>query len=100
MKQTSVPTDHWIVATKYAPNSAPFIGKGRWTWQTSSLKSKELVDLLVEKGHTLHKDLWELKVKNTPHELENPQTLWKKFKNDICTIMVKHGKTAGSKIAK
>jgi exonuclease III len=27
--QTAMPTDHWMVLTKYAPANAPFIGKGR-----------------------------------------------------------------------
>lgn len=78
----------------------PFIGKGRWTWQRSSLEDKDLMDKIIERGHTLCADLWELKSKNTLHKTENPQTLWKKFKNDICLTATKHGKTSGSKISK
>lgn len=78
----------------------PFIGKGRWTWQRSSLEDKDLMDKIIERGHTLCADLWELKSKNTLHKTENPQTLWKKFKNDICLTATKHGKTLGSKISK
>ena len=44
MTQTSVPTDHWMVTMKYAPKSAPYIGKGRWTWHTPSLEDRKLMD--------------------------------------------------------
>lgn len=57
MKQTSVPTDHWIVITKYTPMSTPFVRKGRWTWQLPSLTNKDLMDKLVEKGLKLQSDL-------------------------------------------
>jgi exonuclease III len=37
----AVPTDHWLVSTKYAPAEAPYIGKGRWTLQLTALENKE-----------------------------------------------------------
>ena len=40
--------------------------------------------LQVEKcGLRLNSDLQRLQDLNTPQEIENPQTLWKKFKEDI-----------------
>jgi hypothetical protein len=48
MTQMSVPTDHWMVATKYAPKSAPYIRTGRWTWHLPSLEDKKLMVQLVE----------------------------------------------------
>jgi exonuclease III len=55
--QTAVPTDHWMVLTKYAPADAPFIGKGRWTWQLPSLEDKELIKKVVERGMHLQQNL-------------------------------------------
>jgi exonuclease III len=47
IKQTPVPTDHWMVSTKYVPAQAPYIGKGRWTMQVPEIKNKTLTDKIV-----------------------------------------------------
>src|SRR5258708_8358575 len=54
---TSVPTNHWIVSVKYAPLDAPYIGKGRWTWNIALLQKTNLTDKIVEKGIRLQADL-------------------------------------------
>ncbi|KAH8982304.1 Endonuclease/exonuclease/phosphatase [Lactarius deliciosus] len=102
MKQTSVPTNHWMVIAKYAPTSAPYIsdGNGRWTWQKSSLKDKELMDQVVERGIVLQKDLNSYQVKNTPRETMNPQKLWSAFKDDVMEMAKKHGKVLQAKTTK
>ena len=99
IKQTSVPTDHWMVSTKYAPAQAPFIGKGRWTLRTTELKNKDLMERIVSRGKQLNKDVENLQIKQTQRETETPQTLWATFKKDIAKIAKKHcaqsrGKTA------
>jgi exonuclease III len=50
IQQTSVPTDHWMVSTKYTPANAPFIGKGRWSLRSPELKDAALKEKLIERG--------------------------------------------------
>ena len=81
---SSIPTDHWLVTVKYAPQGAPYIGKGRWTWPLHSLKDRELMDWVESRGKRLQTDLNRLKM--SPNErsvTDNPQTQWKSFKIDI-----------------
>jgi hypothetical protein len=47
-KQTPVPTNHWMVLTKYMPAQAPYIGKGRWTMQIPEIKNSTLTDKIVD----------------------------------------------------
>ena len=57
IKQMSVPTDHWMVAAKYAPREAPYMGKGRWTWQLTEIKNKELMEKVKNRGIELQHDI-------------------------------------------
>lgn len=49
--------------TKYAPTSAPTIGKGRYTLPAHALRQQSVL--------------------NTPREIRNPQTLWKNTKSQL-----------------
>jgi hypothetical protein len=57
MCPTAVPTDHWLVTTKFAPAHAPHIGKGRWTMKVGILQDKNLRKTMKEKGINLLEDL-------------------------------------------
>ena len=98
--QTAIPMDHWMVLTKYAPTDAPFIGKGRWTWQIPSLEDKNLIKKVIERGKQLQLSLTQIQAGNPDHNTSNPQSLWKSFKDDIKDLAVKHNKSSRSKIAK
>ena len=84
---TSIPTDHWLASVRYAPKSAPHIGKGRWTWPLKSLSNIKLIDKIEKLGITLQQE-----VRTLPRRLSerdqshNIQTLWKTFKTDITTL--------------
>ena len=98
--QTAVPTDHWMVLVKYAPADAPYIGKGRWTWQTSSLADKELTEEITKIGIRLQADLAQACAENITREETNPQLLWKAFKENIKQLAKNHNKTSRMKITK
>ena len=83
---TSVPTDHWMVAVKYAPKDAPEIGNGRWTLPISALKDESLIQLIKDRGIHLQYDLEDIKERQVDRDLSNPQRLWQHFKRDISTI--------------
>ena len=83
---TSVPTDHWMVAVKYAPKDAPEIGNGRWTLPISALKDESLIQSIKDQGICLQYDLEDIKERQVDRELSNPQRLWQHFKRDISAI--------------
>jgi ribonuclease HI/exonuclease III len=80
---TPTPTDHWIVAVKYSPRTAPIIGPGRWTWPIPSLKKDKLMTRVIARGIHLQDEIDRIKRENIPRETSNPQTLWRNFKCDI-----------------
>ena len=100
IKQSSVPTDHWLVSAKYAPTQAPYIGKGRWTFQTSEIKNKDLMERIVNRGKQLNADLERLRDAQTPREEKNPQKLWATFKSDVAKVAKKHCSEMRGKVAK
>ena len=80
---SAVPTDHSLVLAKYSPKNAPLVGKGRWTWRPHALSHPPLMHQVEERSRLLRSELQKLQDLNTPRDIENPQTLWKKFKEDI-----------------
>lgn len=84
---TSVPTDHWLVAVKYAPKGAPHIGRGRWTWPLKSLNNKKLMEKIEKKGIELQQSIQALpRTPDSRDKNHNAQTLWKAFKCEIAEI--------------
>ena len=100
IKQMSVPMDHWLVAAKYAPAHAPNVGKGRWTFQTSETKNKDLTERIVNQGKQLNADLIHLRDSQTLQEERNPQMLWATFKNNVVKVAKKHCSKMKGRIAK
>ena len=98
MCYTSVPTDHWLVSTKYTPIETPTIGKGRWTWLLSSLEDQALLEKLEKRGIVFMGNLKRLQREWTTRETDNPQTLWNSFKSDIRKIAKAHCRELWSKL--
>ena len=99
LEPSTVPTDHWLAKVKYAPNNAPFIGKGRWTWPLHSLNNEHLLEAVSEQGMKLQADLDHLKTNNTERSTSTPQLLWNKCKKDFATIAKKHVRNSYHKIS-
>ena len=84
---TSVLTDHWLVAVKYAPKGAPHIGNGRWTWPLKSLNNMKLVEKIERLGISFQQEVRALpRSPNDRDRNHNIQTLWKSFKQEISTL--------------
>ena len=83
---TPVPTDHWMVAVKYAPKDAPEISKGRWTLPVRALENEKLMQSIMEHGIRLQQDLEDIKRRQVDRRLSNPQRLWQDFKREISAI--------------
>ena len=86
IKETPVPTDHWLVVLKFAPKDAPEIGKGRWSIPLSLLNNKKFIKRIIEKGIQLESDIENLTTENTDRGENTPQTLWEMFKGNIVEI--------------
>ncbi len=97
--QTAVPTDHWLVMTKFTPADAPYIRKGRWMLQLPALENKDLIDEAEKRGIKLQEDLNKIENENTNREIANPQTLWKVYKQDVTDIAKKRCRESRAKIS-
>jgi hypothetical protein len=86
---SAVPTDHWLVAVKYAPKDAPEIGKGRWTLPLHLTSDNKFLESVTKSGLILQRDLQRLQETPTNREDSNPQLLWKDFKENI-KMLAKH----------
>jgi hypothetical protein len=87
---SAVPTDHWMVAVKYSPHDAPYIGRGRWTWPLDTLKNNKLINTIIDRGIQLQDDFNELERDQPDQTITNRQLLWKTFKEDIKNSAKKH----------
>ena len=71
---------------KYAPNDAPYTGKGRWSWPLTLIEDQNTTEKIIRRGIQLQKDLSELREANTDRATNNPQLLWESFKLEIKKI--------------
>ena len=78
-----VPTDHWLVAVRYAPKDAPEIGKGRWTLPLHLLQQKEFIEQVIARGLRLQTEIENVNHHPPEGEAASPQMLWEKFKEAI-----------------
>lgn len=88
--QTAVPTDHWLISAKYAPTSAPYVGKGCWTLQLPVLNNEALMKKISDRGMSLQTELQRIPQVLNAHAPRNPQLLWVDFKEDIAKIAKEH----------
>jgi hypothetical protein len=81
-----VPTDHWLVAIRYAPKDAPEIGKGRWTLPLHLLQQKDFMEQVATRELRLQAKLENVN-HHTPEEgTDSPQMLWERFKEAVQEI--------------
>ena len=78
-----VPTDHWLVTTRYAPKDAPRIGKGRWTFPIQMLENKKLIKMIITRGIKLQTTLEDIKSQGIGRETTTPQRQWAEFKGFV-----------------
>ena len=85
----SIPSDHKMVSVRFALNSAPFIGKDRWSWPLGLLHNKELNKMIINMGQEL-----QTKLDNLTNEDRsvNAQIVWQEFKDNMKWEAVKAAK--------
>jgi exonuclease III len=80
--EAPVPTDHRIVSFKFAPDDAPEMGRGRWTWPRALLNSEALNRAVTKRARRMRDEIDEWQAKGRPRSI-NPQTILQAFKKDI-----------------
>lgn len=98
LTSSSVPTDHWLVAVKYAPKEAPQIGRGRWTLPLTLTKDKNFMNDVVLTGITLQQKLERLHRLPAERTQIHPQQLWETFKENIKDLAKQRMKTKNYRI--
>lgn len=89
-------TDHNLVSMEVFNPVLPYLGKGRWTMPMHLLKDKQLLDDIENDGIHLEDQIERNKYRRT--EVDNPQTFFKTFKDQLIVKCKKKAKTAMCKI--
>ncbi|KAJ7136378.1 Endonuclease/exonuclease/phosphatase, partial [Mycena crocata] len=81
IESPGIHSDHQLVSMKYSDPKIPFIGKGRWVLPLHLLKDKTVMNKVYALGKEMEARLEN--TKNNRTEDENPQVIFKKFKDEI-----------------
>ncbi|OBZ72435.1 Transposon TX1 uncharacterized protein [Grifola frondosa] len=81
IQDTPVNTDHRMVSVRVVDQKMPYVGRGHWTMPLFLLKDKEFADSVHAMGLKLQNDVHSCEGART--ELENPQALFKQFKDAV-----------------
>ena len=97
VEPSEIPSDHRMTLVRFAPQHAPFIGKGRWSWLLGLLHDKPLNKKIHALGLELQNELGSL----SPEDRStNAQTLWQQFKDKIKKEATTAAKSQLCKISK
>ena len=80
VEPSEIPSDHRMILVCFAPQHAPFIGTGCWSWPLGLLHDKTLNESIHTCGLELQRQ-FELLPQND--RSMNVQTLWQRFKDEI-----------------
>jgi hypothetical protein len=75
-----------LVQLKYAPNNAPYTGKGHWSWPLTLIEDQNMIEKIIKQGIQLQNDINEYKANNVDRNITNPQILWETFKTETKKI--------------
>ncbi|KAJ7756077.1 Endonuclease/exonuclease/phosphatase [Mycena maculata] len=98
VESPGIHTDHQLVSMRYADPAMPFIGKGRWVLPLRLLKDKIVMEKVYELGKEMETRLAEASDARTDEE--NPQTIFKNFKDEIISLFRERDKILVPKLDK
>jgi hypothetical protein len=98
IQTTGIQTDHKLVSVLISSPTLPYVGKGRWTIPTNLLKNKTLLDEIQRLTLIAQTKIEEATAIRTPEN--NPQTIYKKLKDDILNTARQMSKTLIPRITK
>jgi hypothetical protein len=96
IESSGIHTDHQLISMRFSDPELPFIGKGRWVLPLYLLKDKKVMNQVYELGKIAESRLEEAKDNRT--ESENPQIIFKSFKDDITLAFRERAKILSSKM--
>jgi ribonuclease HI/exonuclease III len=94
---TGIQTDHKLISVLISSPTLPYVGKGRWMMPVNLLKNKTLLNEIQKLTQEVQKTLEETTLR-TPEI--NPQTIYKRLKEDILKIARQISKTQTPKLTK
>ncbi|KIO14619.1 hypothetical protein M404DRAFT_108999, partial [Pisolithus tinctorius Marx 270] len=95
----AIHTDHEMVSVRVSKRSLPFIGKGRWTLNPNLLKDKNVRTEIEKEAVNLSHKLRTCHP-STRSASENPQVIFKSFKNNVIRILRNRARTLLPTISK
>jgi hypothetical protein len=96
IEPSGIHTDHQLISMRYSDPEMPFSGKGCWVLPLYLLKDKKVMTQVYELGKRAESRLEEAK-DNRTHD-ENPQTIFKNFKDEITVVFRERAKIRSSKM--
>ncbi|KAJ7719797.1 Endonuclease/exonuclease/phosphatase, partial [Mycena maculata] len=98
IESPGIHTDHQLVSVRYSDPKMPFIGKGRWVLSLRLLRDEKVMEQVYAVGKEMETRMENVKNKRTFEE--NPQTIFKNFKDEITTIFRDRDKVLVPKLDK
>ncbi|KAF8844901.1 DNase I-like protein [Paxillus ammoniavirescens] len=95
---SGIHTDHQLISTKISDRNMPYVGKGRWSLPLFILNDKATAENIMVLGRDLQKHIDSMQTLSNRSASENPQTLFKSFKDAIITECRSAAKKAIPKI--
>jgi len=86
IKESPIPTNHAMVSVRYAPQEAPYIGKGCWMLLLSLLHNEKLLERVTERGTKFMADATRDQIKQIDRWIANIQTHWETYSKSIPKI--------------
>ncbi|KAA1479860.1 DNase I-like protein, partial [Dentipellis sp. KUC8613] len=94
-----VPTDHHMVAVRYAPYDAPYIGPGRWTMPLHLVNDEILLKTILKEAKQLETELTNIAATGRTEQL-NAQLVWLSFKTAIKKKIRQHAAKSKGKLTR
>ncbi|KAJ7469428.1 hypothetical protein FB451DRAFT_1091550, partial [Mycena latifolia] len=98
IESPGIHTDHQLLSMKYSDPKMPFIGKGRWVLPLHLLKDKVVMEKVYALGKEMEARLEGVKYNRTNED--NPQTIFKQFKDEIIVVFRDRAKVLVPKMDK
>ncbi|KAJ7763069.1 Endonuclease/exonuclease/phosphatase [Mycena metata] len=98
IESPGIHTDHQLLSMKYSDPNLPFIGKGRWVLPLRLLKDKKVMEQVYALGKEMEARLEGLG--DNRSDEDNPQKIWKSFKDEITELFRERDKVMVPKMEK
>ncbi|KIJ09914.1 hypothetical protein PAXINDRAFT_86789 [Paxillus involutus ATCC 200175] len=85
IEPSGIHTDHQLISARVSNHRMPYIGRGRWSLPLFILNDKEVADDILTLGRGLQQSLDSIQSPQNCSTMNNPQTIFKAFKDEVIT---------------